>query len=288
MPITSVYRCARCKQFKAGTEFAPNPRLRRGLHSWCRECVRDYAYERVVAGKKSAVPAVSQHLHGGNALEFSRAVCEHLASYADKKIRQFEAKHKVEAPPHLVAIRAVARSFVAQHPEPEKAFYLVPCVRCEKPFVSASTGRLYCDDCRVLGSRERGREKARRRRTSPVGREQRRVQKRQARARAAEVIITANCLLCGAPFQKTYASRARYCGAECRDEIRRRSGTSRRAIGNDYRCARCLEYKPESAFGLKQGKPRSYCWECERAKRREWKQSARLRNREVLTEGGAR
>jgi hypothetical protein len=33
--------CARCGWFKAAEDFRPNPHLRSGLNSWCRECCRE-------------------------------------------------------------------------------------------------------------------------------------------------------------------------------------------------------------------------------------------------------
>jgi hypothetical protein len=36
-----VHRCARCRQILPVTEFAPNPRMKSGVHSWCRPCAAE-------------------------------------------------------------------------------------------------------------------------------------------------------------------------------------------------------------------------------------------------------
>lgn len=35
----TLYRCARCERDLDATAFRPNPKMARGLHSWCIECV---------------------------------------------------------------------------------------------------------------------------------------------------------------------------------------------------------------------------------------------------------
>jgi hypothetical protein len=37
--MSSAKTCRHCGEVKDGAEFAPNPRMRDGLHSWCRVCM---------------------------------------------------------------------------------------------------------------------------------------------------------------------------------------------------------------------------------------------------------
>lgn len=107
--------CRRCGKWKSESGFHALPNSR--LDSWCKGCRSAYSQE----WRKRNPSAYAAHRElfadRPDALAYSRAVCEQVAALVERKIQKFESRHRLEAPPHLVAIVQLARSLAEQHPE---------------------------------------------------------------------------------------------------------------------------------------------------------------------------
>lgn len=183
------FACARCGQHKPAWDFPRNAALQSGIHSWCKNCMRDYQrqyhHTRPPVLKSPYVEQAAAALKKADAVEYSRAVCEHVAWYVQRKIAEFEADTAMEAPPHLPAILTIAKSISAQHPPRRRrgtgpdGLYILACTMCENEFLARSPGTQYCDSCRPKAAKEW----RTRYRSTDHGRELRRQQKIRARQR---------------------------------------------------------------------------------------------------------
>lgn len=131
--------------------------------SWCKQC-REANTHRW-ARENIAHRRTSNYLQDGDALKYSRSVCDHVAVFVERKIKAFELRHGIEAPPHLTALAEIARSVSAQHPDESivQSNY-VPCLSCATPVARrAGSSRVLCGTCRRIRRKERERVKSQRR-----------------------------------------------------------------------------------------------------------------------------
>jgi len=135
--MTTEHRtCTRCKRTKGHPAFAKH-----GTDSWCRMCHNE-ANRQHKRDNQANVRAYKQlERKHPNPTEYSRLHCAHIAHYATKAIQRFERLTGMEAPPHLVSIKALAIALVEQHPLPPPQVCHNP--KCNKPIEGRK--RLYCD-----------------------------------------------------------------------------------------------------------------------------------------------
>jgi Zn finger protein HypA/HybF involved in hydrogenase expression len=235
--------CAHCYHEKPAAEFRPNARKANGLDSWCQECFREYHQDyhsrrpsRVVSPHSGDI---SENFQRGDAVEFSRAVCEHIAWYITRKINEFEAAHFIEAPPHLTAIHAIAKSMVAQHPRPTtnrgrgrnaSGLWDITCHDCGQVFEARSPTIKYCNTCKG----KRRKEGRSRYRSTEAAKAARRLQAKRKRERERQP-ITIRCQRCGTTVAAKSVNR-KYC-ADCADQVRREYARSQ------YSAERAKKYR---------------------------------------------
>ncbi len=63
-------RCSKCKVKKSRTEFSRNIRMKDGLSSWCKSCIKEY--KQSDAGKKAQAKADAKYLSTGAGKETNR------------------------------------------------------------------------------------------------------------------------------------------------------------------------------------------------------------------------
>lgn len=149
--------CSRCNEVKPAAEFPLMARSRDGLSSHCRKC--KYEVSKEWKGRNPAYQEQAREERHGqyDPIAYSRAICAHVEAYTDRAIRRFEKHTGREAPPHMTALRDVARSFVAEHPEKVER----QCVYCEEPLEKSGRGNRLCTACSKEATRARGRQKYR-------------------------------------------------------------------------------------------------------------------------------
>jgi hypothetical protein len=267
--------CARCGREKPAAEFKPNVLKDNGLDSWCRDCYREYFRERQQRGETSPhTTAISKSFDRAEALDYSRAVCEHVAWYVERKIAEFEAAHFMEAPPHLTAIRTIAKSIAAQHPRPKKpkGSWDITCRRCGEMFQAKSPRAEYCHACSGIRRKEQKRDYNRLYYRSPAGRLSR---SKEPSTQRRKQRLEKNCEVCGAHMFAT--AKQKYCD-QCRREreVERAKKLTRRGP-REAQCKQC-----GSSFMSTCGQHK-FCDMCtverERVARRAYKQRMKERRR---------
>jgi hypothetical protein len=192
-----------------------------GFDSWCHDCRREYARNYTVArdnGRNYTSPyvrAAALALKERDALAYSRSVCDHVAWYVERKITEFEKTHGMEAPPHMTAILAIAKSIAAEHPVKRRGgransagLFELACQRCGESFEARSPIAQYCLVCRALVVKEQQKEW----RNKPDVRARRNMAKRAKRAREKErrPPLMIKCLKCGVEVEAKTRKR-KYC-----------------------------------------------------------------------------
>src|SRR5262245_27144502 len=229
----TVHRCAYCGQIKPAGDFPPNANTRSGLDSWCNDCRRKYTQERWYDGRKHSpvsphTKRITDALAGGDAISYSRAVCDHIAWYVQRKITEFEVTQQMEAPPHMTAILTIAKSISAQHPVKQaigrakttRGTYTVTCTICGTEHEARSPTAKYCDGCRVKIRREQRNAQRQRWHLRPAGQAYQQLKNaRRAEERAARPPVVIECQRCGI-FVEAKTRHRKYC-TECVDIARR-------------------------------------------------------------------
>ncbi len=205
MPNTEIATgrvCARCKRWRPAGLFSPNPKLRCGLNSWCRECSnqsaeawrkRNPGYERMdVERKRTHVDPIA----------YSRGICEHVEQFISRRVAEFEERNGMEAPPHLRALLDVAQSLRSQHPaERAPRGFRSVCRDCKRRFYAHHAQQVRCESCQkayrlhVSRVRDRRRYWEKKGRTRPEGR---------------------TCAQCGLHLEGHLNKR--YCSKSCKDK----------------------------------------------------------------------
>lgn len=284
--------CARCHERKPAQEFPPNVQKQSGLDSWCHDCKReyqqDYQFQRYLNG--NATPP-SPHKHqiakafeSGDALNYSRAVCNHVAWYTQRKITEFEAIHNKEAPPHMTAILSIAKSVAAQHPPKPKQTnqqrtYDIVCQRCNQPHTAHSPAALYCHACGPIARKERKKAWYR----TPAGRRSR---SKAPHVKARKQKHEKNCEVCGKTMLATL--KQKYCD-NCRQERQVERGKQLHETPPQLRIMQCQRCGITVTMS-RAGRNRKYCLACAgevaQERKTELKRLERLAFRERRDKGG--
>lgn len=228
--------CARCHQHKPAEEFSRNAAKRNGLDSYCKDCAGEYARQYQDFNSRGPTSPhstqISQSLEHGDALKYSRAVCDHIAWYTQRKITEFESTHHMEAPPHMTAILAIAKSISAQHPirkakQPNQPLtYDLVCRKCGESFTARAPNVNHCDACKPSVREERNRARQEQKKAwlrTPAGQayralEQKRENERRQAERAARLPLIIQCQRCGASV-KAKTRHRKYC-KDCAYHVR--------------------------------------------------------------------
>lgn len=168
--------CARCQRIKPAAEFKLNHRTRDGLDSWCRICQRVATEEsRRSNPRYEELRQEESRIRRGahyDPIRYSRAVITHVQTYVERAIERFETNTGKEAPPHMIALRDVTRSFIAEHPEIPTRSRQRDCTDCGRQFTATPRAKTrVCPECRTERQRANWREKNTRRRASVLDRE---------------------------------------------------------------------------------------------------------------------
>ncbi len=137
-------RCTRCDTIKTTAAFRPNPNMRDGHDSWCKQCCRDATKAWRHQNPHYTKAASQTKKTYGDPIEYSRRHCLHIADYLDRAIARYESATGNEAPPYLTEMRNLARKMASDHPPGRQLGIQATCRHCADSFESFNRLTLYC------------------------------------------------------------------------------------------------------------------------------------------------
>lgn len=131
--------CTVCNRVLPNDSFPADRRVRTQLSSWCVECYRVKRAEWKAANPfNGKAHKEEERRTPPDALHWAGVHCRHISSYVTRVVTRFEAKHGIEAPPQLLAIRQLADQMALETPlrpsTRQRGYGKIACRNCGREF----------------------------------------------------------------------------------------------------------------------------------------------------------